>query len=909
MSLNKRLFFPIFWGATILTLLGFSLAAARDTVVSTADQAAVAAFPTGVDAFKIEVDGEGIYEVAKSDLVTAGFPSGASLTSYVLTNRGQTIAYQYIPTGEKLRFYATPFAGSWEEKQHVDHEIFWLWPGTPTLIANPASSASGSSAVDSYRAVVKHEVDDVYSSTKISRAIWGSQNLDPDSMYWTELVRQGTATVTKTLPITLPAQTSGSSATFRYMIAVEGKGTASAGDGTATLQVNDYSQTKSQYIQGANGANGTPYLLDHVVPASELAVNNTLLITHTPGTQTASNILLINYVEVEYDADLAAYQDQIVFNHPGSGSFDFRIAEFTTTDKDEVTFWDITTPASPVAHEVRTYFNATHRIGVPSQSGNATYIATADSALGSPTSISKYSSVDVTPAGGSADWIAITHADFKAAAQSLAVHRAGYSRLTTHVIDVEDVFNQYGYGYPTPQAIKAYLQHAYDNWPTKPSYVILVGDSNLNPRQLPCLQCNEALADWQTPYPSYIPFNYSFEDRFLGLVPSDHPYTMLEGNDIHSDIALGRLSVETAAEATNAVNKIIDYETNLQSAQSWQGDILFVHDYNKNPGDNFVGDINATLPYIPSGIDTNVIGMDVRADAPAVIADVNAALNTGVSLVNYRGHGSMTTWSHGSFINSTKIEAGSTFNNVDKPVVSISLDCLDGHFGYPGIDSLSEVLMRADNRGSAAHWSSTGLGFAYEHNILARHFYEALFTYGYSAIGDAINQAKINYENLGYHDSEVYAFLLQGDPAMQLYLPALTFTHISPFLGIKGGQSEVIKLVATNGSPFTSSNQATVTYTLPDGLTLDNVTGSGVTYTTSTDNSGQTVITAYFGSGIPGGGSVILSIHVTADTGNTTAEVSSLATLFVPGVEKSQNVTIKLRNQSASDSFIPIIAR
>lgn len=50
-------------------------------------------------------------------------------------------------------------------------------------------------------------------------------------------------------------------------------------------------------------------------------------------------------------------------------------------------------------------------------------------------------------------------------------------------------------------------------------------------------------------------------------------------------------------------------------------------------------------------------------------------------------------------------------------------------------------------------------------------FYDAIFTQGLSALGDAVGDAKISYHLTGYPKSLLYSFVLQGDPAMNLMRP------------------------------------------------------------------------------------------------------------------------------------------
>ena len=103
--------------------------------------------------------------------------------------------------------------------------------------------------------------------------------------------------------------------------------------------------------------------------------------------------------------------------------------------------------------------------------------------------------------------------------------------------------------------------------------------------------------------------------------------------------------------------------------------------------------------------------------------------------------------------------------NNNQPLMLLSADCLDGYFSFPGWPALSETLLKKADNGTAAHWSSSGLGYSWEHDVLHQGFYEGLFEQGKTTVGEAVQYAKSIYT---LHESELYAFTLQGDPAMQL---------------------------------------------------------------------------------------------------------------------------------------------
>ena len=99
----------------------------------------------------------------------------------------------------------------------------------------------------------------------------------------------------------------------------------------------------------------------------------------------------------------------------------------------------------------------------------------------------------------------------------------------------------------TSQHIKGYLQNAYDNWDPIPTYVLLVGD----------------VAD--DAGNSLVPTNDGvINHNWYGRpVATDLYYTTLDGFDYHSDLLIGRLSVDTIQQAEVVIDKILSYEKNL----------------------------------------------------------------------------------------------------------------------------------------------------------------------------------------------------------------------------------------------------------------------------------------------------------------------------------------------------------
>jgi uncharacterized repeat protein (TIGR01451 family) len=142
-------------------------------------------------------------------------------------------------------------------------------------------------------------------------------------------------------------------------------------------------------------------------------------------------------------------------------------------------------------------------------------------------------------------------------------------------------------------------------------------------------------------------------------------------------------------------------------------------------------------------------------------------------------------------------------------------------FTLPENESLGEELLQAANKGSAANYSSTGLGLTHEHSLMVQLFYDGIFLDGNTAIGDAVNYAKSEYLrrgviNSGWHDSILYSFLLSGDPAMQLLRSSLSLDKsVDKAMALRGEMVDYTFEV-TNDGIFPSV--ATIVDHLPSGL-------------------------------------------------------------------------------------------
>ena len=137
------------------------------------------------------------------------------------------------------------------------------------------------------------------------------------------------------------------------------------------------------------------------------------------------------------------------------------------------------------------------------------------------------------------------------------------------------------------------------------------------------------------------------------------------------------------------------------------------------------------------------------------------AITRGQKVVNYMGHGSVNLWS-GSLLTN---EDARNLTNRERLPVFVMMTCLNGYFHDPALDSLAESLLKAENGGAVAVWTSTGMTEPADQSVLNKQLYQLLFATGNAmTLGEATARAKA-----AVTDGDIRrTWVLLGDPTMRL---------------------------------------------------------------------------------------------------------------------------------------------
>jgi hypothetical protein len=243
------------------------------------------------------------------------------------------------------------------------------------------------------------------------------------------------------------------------------------------------------------------------------------------------------------------------------------------------------------------------------------------------------------------------------------------------------------------------------------------------------------------------------------MFASDSLHGDVAGKDGIPEIAIGRLPVMTSAELTAAKNKIINYEQRAQDP--WTKSILLLSD-NTDMGGHFT-EMTATITnMLPSDLDVETGSLEYSS-ASQLKAQLIAGVNEGRLFVNWFGHGGPDRLGNEGVLKSSDV--GSLTNSTRLPVLT-AMSCVVGRFEYPGTPCLGELLVNAANGGAIAVWAPSGLTYNNRSGILARGFYQAHYTLGYSVLGDVVLASMHHFASISGDQISLRLYNLLGDPAL-----------------------------------------------------------------------------------------------------------------------------------------------
>jgi hypothetical protein len=675
----------------------------------------------------------GWYRVTRAQLEAAGLSASADPARVQLFVDGYEQAIR-LDAASWARDGAVEFYGEGAERPTTDARVYWLVEGTTQGRRITSSGAGAGGGLLTRPPRGKAPLTSVivgggntptgfdYTIERRDRNIYFSSLLNGELENFFGGVVSSAAS---TQAVTVRDLDARSSAQARLEVALQG---VTAGAHVVRVTLNGAELGTLSFAGRENKAASFA-----VSPASLRAGDNQVSIT----SGAPSDVSLTDYIRLTYRRAYRAEDNRLSFT--ATGGVSVHITGFTHSGARVV---DITDPANPSDVAVTAVGGGLDEGAyavscTPGGAGERRLLAYTPASTDQVSGVEANRPSSLRDAQNSADFVIITHADFRDAAATLAERRASEG-LAAAVVDVEDVYDEFSYGAHTPAAVRDFLARAHAAWQRAPRYVLLMGDGSYDPRG----HLGRGRFD-------FVPARLI--DTAQMETSSDEWLADFDGDGL-AEMNVGRLPVRTASEAALVVSKIVGHAPGAADRR-----LLLVSDRRGADGFDFEAATSSLLAHVPTGYETQRIDRGAR-DAAAVRAEIVGGVNSGPALVNYVGHGAVGVWTGEGLLRSS--DALALSNGARLPLFAM-MTCLNGYYIDPSLDSLSESLLKAEQGGALAAWSSTGMATPDAQAEMNRALYRALFeTTGPLRLGDALRAARSSTA-----DQDVRrTWVLLGDP-------------------------------------------------------------------------------------------------------------------------------------------------
>ena len=436
---------------------------------------------------------------------------------------------------------------------------------------------------------------------------------------------------------------------------------------------------------------------------------------------------LVASVEIDYPHLFVADGNALSLTAPSAAAL--AISGFSSPDVRVMDVSDPTRPIELVTSVVAAGSSYTVTVNTPGATSRPALYAFTRAAVLAPSSVAASRPSRWTePRAG--EMVILSHARFIDALAPLVAARRqqGWS---VQLVDLQDVYDEFGGGDKTPFAVRDFLQAIHGSWTLPPRFALLVGDASFDPR------------------------NFLGKGDFdlapTKLIDTQQMETASDGwfvdwnNDGVEDIAIGRLSVRTASEASTVVGKIVGYG----GAANLPHGGLFIADADE-AGLAFEEDSRVSAAAVSGLMPTSDFFLGQPGSTEAALLPL---LDAGPFLVNYLGHGSVSVWD-GLFSGD---DAAALTNGTLS--IYVSMNCLNGFFHDVYTESLAETLTKAPGGGAVAVWASSTLTSFDQQGVLDRAFVERLTR---TSLGEAAIAAKRGITDVDAQRT----WILFGDPTI-----------------------------------------------------------------------------------------------------------------------------------------------
>ena len=505
-----------------------------------------------------------------------------------------------------------------------------------------------------------------------------------------------------------------------------------------------------------------------------------------------------DWVRILYDKALTSDGGKVRFSSipETSGRQTYRLSGFSETPF----VWDITDPANFRSLGTSISGNSVDiQVEIPLDSAPREFVAFTESAATplSSTAVVPIPNQDLHGISSFPEFVIVTPGAFSDAATRLADRRRTEG-MDVLVIVVDQIYNEFSGGVKDARAMRDYFKFLYDRAPDEASllrYVLIFGDGHYDYRGLAGKQQDQ---NWILPYETEETLNTdaSFtSDDYFGLLddgegvwPYDKFWTV---STERVDIGIGRLPANSPAMADLLIDKIFRYE-DPATFGAWRSTYLAIADDGptglagiQNDKDLHVQNIDQVAEFIRRSLYPELNVRKIYAESfervfqngfkiPDAKREINEAVNSGLLVFNYAGHGGPEGLAQEQIFTKEDAEA---LTNRDRLSIFITATCSFGWWDLDDTSSGAEELLYNPNGGAVALLTTVRLVYTSGDTTslnagLNRALNEELLTADADGrgrrLGDVMRLTKNTRVGLQGNSRK---FNLLGDPTMRIGLP------------------------------------------------------------------------------------------------------------------------------------------
>lgn len=435
--------------------------------------------------------------------------------------------------------------------------------------------------------------------------------------------------------------------------------------------------------------------------------------------------------------------------------------------------WEVSTPLQPVVQEgILSAGNFVYALNYPAERRYVMFEPSEAMPVASWVALPNQDLHAISDA----DMLVITNAMFRQQADALARFHADEDGLLSVVVDVEEIYNEFSTGTTDPSGIRDFIRMVYLRNGGQLKYVTLFGRPSFDFRDLNGYNRN------------FVPcYEEGDSEKLYGPTGTDDFFGLMDANEgLRSagavDIGIGRLPVSTPAEAEAVLQKIYRYHDLSKTHGDWKLSHLLLSDDEKGSyitaNEIYAGILDTICPDLnPNKVYCGAyphVNTSSGVCIPQANADLMAALDKGVLMMSYSGHGGVKGLTGDNVFTVSDINA---MQNGDKMPFVFTATCEFSKYEDPLLLSAGEQMFLLPNGGAIAMLTTTRPTGGSNNEKIGRALMNVVCRKDDDGhplrFGDIVRRTKSHQSNFASTNgiSLNINFVLFGDPALRLALP------------------------------------------------------------------------------------------------------------------------------------------